>query len=536
MAKLILTSGDQRQEFELAAVNTIGRHPDNSIQILDRIISKEHCQVLKNPDARFMLRDLGSLNGTYVGGSRVSDHILRHGDQIVIGSTHLTYVEHSETEDSLNKVTIAPNSVESIVRHKVDVAANRDFLPEKQITDIEHVRRDYEKLRISHELSRAIVGLLDLDLLLPKILDKSFELLPADRGVILLYDAEGALVPRFVKHKSGQHDEQILLSKSILHEVETHKKAVLSSDAQMDSRFSGAHSIIMQGIRSTMCVPLLHGEDMLGIMHMDSQIATNAFNEKDLQLFSGIASQAAVAIQNANLAKKIEVETRTRAQFQRLLSPNLVEQLVAGKIHLEKGGELREVTILISDIRGFTSMSEKKEPAEIVHMLNEYFEVMVDILFRAEGTLDKYVGDEIMALFGAPVDMPDAPNSAVRCALEMQRALKEFNRTRTAEGLEPIKIGIGINTGRVITGAIGSSRTLQYTAIGDAVNTASRLCSVAKAGEIILSENTMRRVAEHVDCVHLPPVKVKGKEQELQIYSVLGMKGEEWRQEHTRPR
>jgi adenylate cyclase len=537
MAKLILTSGEQRQEFELAAVNTIGRHPDNSIQILDRIISKEHAQVLRNPDGRFLLRDLGSLNGTYVSGSRVAEHILRHGDQLVLGSTHLTYIEHTETEDSLNKVTIAPSSVESIVRHKVDVD-QRDFLPEKQIPDAEQLRRDYEKLRIAHELGRAIVGVLDLDQLLPRILDKSFELLPADRGVILLYDEAGVLAPRYVKHKSGQHDEQILLSKSILQEVETHKKAVLSSDAQMDSRFSGAHSIIMQGIRSTMCVPLLHGAELLGIMHMDSQIATNAFNEKDLQLFTGIASQAAVAIQNASLVRKIESETRTRAQFQRLLSPNLVEQLVAGKLHLEKGGELREVTILISDIRGFTSMSEKKEPAEIVHMLNEYFEVMVDILFKFEGTLDKYVGDEIMALFGAPVDMPDAALSATRCAIEMQRALKEFNHTRLSEGLEPIKIGIGINTGRVITGAIGSSRTLQYTAIGDAVNTASRLCSIAKPGEIILSENTMRRVTDHVDGIMLPPVKVKGKEQELQVYSVLGMKGEEWRAEQTlsRPR
>ena len=370
MAKLILTSGEQRQEFELASVNTIGRHPDNSIQILDRIISKEHAQVLRNADGRYTLRDLGSLNGTYVAGARIADHILRHGDQIVLGSTHLSYAEQSEEEESLNRVTIAPNTVESIVRHKVDVAAQRDFLPEKQLADVDHLRRDYEKLRIAHELNRAIVGVLDLDQLLPKILDKSFELLPADRGVILLYDTDQKLVPRFVKHKSGQQDEQIMLSKSILHEVEQHKKAVLSSDAQMDSRFSGAHSIIMQGIRSTMTVPLLHGEEMLGIMHMDSQIATNAFNEKDLQLFSGIASQAAVAIQNARLAKNIEVETRTRAQFQRLLSPNLVEQLVAGKLHLEKGGELREVTILISDIRGFTSMSEKKEPAEIVHMLN----------------------------------------------------------------------------------------------------------------------------------------------------------------------
>ncbi len=536
MAKLILTSGEHRQEFELVAHNTIGRHPDNSVQILDRIISKEHAQIIRQHDGRFMLKDLGSLNGTYVSGSRVGDYILKHGDEIVLGSTHLSYVEHTEEERSLNRVTIAPSALESIVRHKVDaLAASRDFLPEKQIYDVDTLRRDYEKLRIGLELGRAIVGILDLEELLPKILDKSFQLLPADRGVILLYDDSGTLNPRYVKHRVGKSDEQIVLSKSILSEVTVQKRAVLSSDATMDSRFSGAHSIIMQGIRSTMSVPLLHGDELLGVMHMDSQIAANAFTEKDLQIFTGIASQAAIAIQNARLVKKIESETKTRAQFQRLLSPNLVEQLVAGKIHLEKGGELREVTILISDIRGFTSMSEKKEPAEIVEMLNEYFEVMVEVLFKAQGTLDKYVGDEIMALFGAPVDMPDAPFHAVRCAVDMMKALKEFNRTRLAEGQEEIKIGIGINTGRVVTGAIGSSRTLQYTAIGDAVNTASRLCSVAKAGEIILSENTMNRVRHLIDATALQPVKVKGKEQELRIYNVHSVKGEQTRLDQTTP-
>src|SRR5437016_224550 len=197
MAKLILTSGEHRQEFELAAMNTIGRHPDNSIQILDRIISKEHAQIIRQHDGRFMLKDLGSLNGTYVDGSRVSEYLLKHGDELVLGSTHLTYVEHTETEESLNKVTIAPSSLESIVRHKVDAqAASRDFLPEKQIYDVEQLRRDYEKLRIGHELGRAIVGVLDLEELLPRILDKSFQLLPADRGVILLYGPDGKLAPR----------------------------------------------------------------------------------------------------------------------------------------------------------------------------------------------------------------------------------------------------------------------------------------------------------------------------------------------------
>src|SRR5262245_36583374 len=438
MAKLILTSGEHRQEFELAAINTIGRHPDNSIQILDRIISKEHAQIIRGGDGHFLLRDLGSLNGTYVSGSRVSEHVLKHGDELVLGSTHLTYVEQTDAEESLNRVTIAPSALESIVRHKVDAASSRDFLPEKQIFDQEQLRRDYEKLRIGHELGRAIVGILDLDQLLPRILDKSFELLPADRGVILMYDEGHQLQPRYVKHRAGKNsqDEEIVLSKTVLAEVEQHKKAVLSSDATMDSRFSGAHSIIMQGIRSTMCVPLLHGDELLGIMHMDSQIATNAFTEKDLQIFNGIANQAAVAIQNARLAKKIEDEAKTRAQFQRLLSPNLVEQIVSGQLQLEKGGEQREVTILLADIRGFTGMSEARPPQEIVQMRNEYFEVMVDFLFHFDGTLDKFVGDEIMALFGAPLAIKDAPLQAVLCAVEMNKALEEFNRTRQSERQE----------------------------------------------------------------------------------------------------
>ena len=524
MAKLILLTGETRQEFELGAVNTIGRHPDNSIQILDRIVSKEHCRVLRTPDGHFLLRDLGSLNGTYVAGTRVGEQILKDGDEIVLGNSHLIYQEGSIPGEPVDRVSFQTGTVESHIRQKIDLGAN--FVPEKELADERALRRDYEKLRISHELSRAIVGVLDLEQLLPKILDKAFEILPADRGVVLLVEGDGKLVPRYVKMKDGRAGETIQLSNSILNEVSQNKRAVLSSDATMDSRFSGAHSIILQGIRSTMAVPLLHADELLGIMHLDSQVATNAFAEKDLQIFTSIANQAAIAIQNARLAKKIEAETRTRAQFQRLLSPNLVEQLVKGEMKLEKGGQLREVTILISDIRGFTSMSEAKPPAEIVAMLNEYFEMMVEVLFAHNGTLDKYVGDEIMALFGAPVPLPDAPLAAVKCALDMMSALSDFNRMRVAERLEPIHIGIGVNTGMVITGAIGSTKTLQYTAIGDPVNTASRLCSLARPGEIIVSETTLQRIAGRVEAQPLPPTKVKGKVEPLQIYNVVGIKGD----------
>ena len=524
MAKLIVISGDERQEFELAAFNTIGRHPDNSIQVLDRIISKEHAQIQRAADGRFLLRDLRSLNGTFIRGERVGEYYLQDGDEVTMGSTRLLFQDKPHADDALHRVTIAPGLTESHIRQRIQ-AATGDFIPEKQITDGALLRRDYERLRIGHELARAVGSELDLDKLLAKILDKAFELVGADRGAILLKDDKsGELVARQVKTRSGRGDTNIVLSRTVLAEVTNNKAAVLSSDATMDSRFSGAHSIIMQGIRSTMTVPLLHSGEILGIMHLDSLFTSNAFTEKDLQICTGMAAQAAVSIQNARLADKIEDEARTRAQISRLIPPSVVEQVVKGQLTIEKGGRLNEITMLFSDIRGFTTMSDGRPPEEVVNTLNEYFEVMVDILFQYSGTLDKFVGDEIIGLFGAPIPIEDGPYKAVACSLAMMHGLAEFNRTRASENLPEIRIGIGINTGKVITGAIGSTRALQYTAIGDAMNIASRLVNVAGSGEVIISETTHRYVADRIDATALPPVKVKGKAEELKVYRVTGIR------------
>ncbi|MBX3158588.1 MAG: FHA domain-containing protein [Deltaproteobacteria bacterium] len=523
MAKLIVISGEERQEFELAAFNTIGRHPDNTIQILDRIISKEHAQIQRAADGRFLLRDLRSLNGTFLRGERVADHYLMDGDEFTMGSTRIVFVDKPKSDDALGRVTIAPGLTESHIRGRVQ-ANTGDFMPERQIADDKNLRRDYERLRIGHELARAVGSELDLDKLLPKILDKAFELVGADRGVILLMDDRGELSPRFVKTRSGKSDPNIVLSKTVMAEVVNNKAAVLSSDATMDARFSGAHSIIMQGIRSTMTLPLLHSTELLGIMHLDSLFTSNAFTEKDLQICTGMASQAAISIQNARLASRIEREAQTRAQISRLIPPSVVEQVVKGQLTIEKGGRLNEITMLFSDIRGFTTMSDGRPPQEVVNTLNEYFEVMVDILFKYHGTLDKFVGDEIIGLFGAPIALDDAPFKAVSCAVAMLQALEEFNRTRAAENLAAIRIGIGINTGNVITGAIGSTRALQYTAIGDAMNVASRLVNVAGSGEIIISEDTYKHVTGRIEATALPPVKVKGKAEELKVYRVTGLR------------
>jgi adenylate cyclase len=420
---------------------------------------------------------------------------------------------------------MAPGMVESHIRTKLDAVLEQSFVPAHMVQDPEVLRRDYEKLRVSYEMMRAIGVELDVDKLLTKILAAAFQILPADRGVILLYDEDKELTPRCVQTKRQQAEgEEVVLSTTIIDQVLRDKAAVLSSDASVDSRFSGAHSIIMQGIRSSMAVPLLHASEVFGIMLLDSQIAANAFNEKDLQLFQNVANQAAIAIQNSLFAQRLEAEAVTRERFQRLLSPAIAEQVLAGKVEVKKYGEARPCTVLFSDIRGFTSMSEAIPAREMVDMLNEYFELMVDIIFKYQGTLDKFVGDEIMALYGAPVSYGDDAVRAVRTALEMYQVLEALNVRREADGKQPIKIGIGINTGEVVAGYLGSSKALEYTVIGDSVNVGARLCSHAAPGECLISEWTHEVVKDYFEFDPPREIQAKGKAKPLQVYNVLRAK------------
>jgi adenylate cyclase len=177
--------------------------------------------------------------------------------------------------------------------------------------------------------------------------------------------------------------------------------------------------------------------------------------------------------------------------------------------------------VLFSDIRGFTSMSERRAPQQLVSMLNEYFEIMVDIIFEHDGTLDKFVGDEIMAVWGAPVHQDDHVQRAVRAALDMMKALQDFNRFRVANGEDAILVGCGINTGEVVAGYMGSNRTLSYTVIGDTVNTAARLCSAAGAGEIIVTDPVMYALADRLQYEERPSANLKGKARPVPLYRVL---------------
>jgi adenylate cyclase len=521
-AKLVLTGNGPAVEFALVQSSVLGRSTQATVRLADREVSRKHSQI-DLEDGEYVLRDLGSSNGTYVNGKRIfGPTVLREGDQVVIGTSKMVFHSISGKQKLAEIVPASSGDTGELEGVVARVEAKATFLPVEELKDVQQLRRDYERLRIGHEFSQYVRLERDLNELLGRILQIAFDLIPADSGVILLRDpGSGELVIQAMRQrKPGQG--KVLVSDTLLKQVQATKEGVLTSDAISDDRFQSSHSIIALGVRSAMAVPLLSGDEVKGIMFLDSRERIGAFTTKDLEVLTAIAAQASVALENSEYARALEHEAMQRAQLSRFLSPALVEQAARGALELSKGGALTEITILFSDIRGFTSMSEKMPAQEVVKMLNDYFELMVDVVFEHGGILDKFIGDAIMALWGAPVRRSDDAQRAVHAAVEMQKKIVEFNEGRLAAGKQPLKAGIGVHTGTVVVGNMGSSKALSYTAIGDGVNLASRLCGLAMADQVVISEECAQKAGkEKFKLESLPPAKVKNREQPVQIYRVL---------------
>jgi adenylate cyclase len=527
VAKIIYKSPDGLEtDFVLDAINSVGRHPRNKIRLNDREISKEHA-IIERRGAEWWIKDLKSSNGTYINSRRISESKLADNDEILLGSMRLVFLIESgegKRESVRDLVTILPQDPAGTTHIHAKIEEDEeDFQPVSEVTDVEVLKRDYEKLRLTHELQR--IGLTtDLSVLLNRTLEVVFSMLKADNALIMLVDEEtNTLVPHTVKQRGSGDKQEILLSSTIVNAAIQERASVLSSDAFLDPRFSGSQSIIAQGIRAAMCVPLVAHDKVLGLMHLDSRERVGAFVEKDLQLLKAIAAQTAVAIENARLIRQIEDEAKTRMQLSRFLPPHVVDEMVAGRgAPIQKGGREVEATVVFCDIRGFTSISESTGPQEVVDLLNDYFERLVEVVFARHGILDKFIGDALMASWGTleGSDLEESTYDCVAAAVDFRDAIRDLNMERAELGLDPIRMGVGVNTGRLVAGYMGAKRRLEYTVIGDTVNTASRLCGIADGDQVIISENTYAYVKSRIEARYLGLRSVKGKEQEVGVYDV----------------
>jgi class 3 adenylate cyclase len=272
-----------------------------------------------------------------------------------------------------------------------------------------------------------------------------------------------------------------------------------------------------------MCVPFIYKDEILGVLCVDTISRQHAFHSIDLEMLTGIASQAAIALKNAVLFNAVEKESRIRTQLSRYLSKDVVEGILDGSISLQLGGEKKKGTILFCDIVGFTSIAENLSANDVVEKLNRYFSIVTELVTRNRGTLHKFGGDMVMAFWNVMVPDFSAEENAILTGLEMQNAVYVFDLDIENEGQRPIYLGIGCNTGEFAGGNIGGTERMEYTIIGDNVNLAQRIETMACRWQVLVASETYEPVKDKCIAVQLPPTQVKGRQQPITVYSIRGM-------------
>ncbi len=514
-----LTSADQTLSFELPAGTTqlVGRAATCDIPIIDPTISRRHAEI-RCDDGGVAVRDLGSSNGTFVNGQRVETATLAVGDAVTFGNVQMSLQEATPPRTSAAGTAAEQEADEgagaTIVRQR---PVHGPAPTTARTSGAEDKSR--EKLATLLEVSKGLGRAVDTDAILAKIVGYAYQILEVDRVAILLLDEHDVLVPKISRDRRGA-DAPRMVPRSIASAAVADKVAILSDNAGEDMRFGG-ESVVLQQVRSAICSPLIGSEDrVLGVVYVDNVSTTHRFTDDDLDFVVAFSGIAAVAIENSQFAERIRRETLARSNFERYFTPQLARRIATSAGATRLGGDKRKVAVLFSDIRGFTALSETMNPDDMAQLLSEYFTEMVDCVFRHDGTLDKFIGDAVMAQWGAPITDPKDADKAMAAALDMMRELEQLNAKWRAEGRPELHIGIGLNFGDVFAGNIGSEKRLEFTVIGDTVNTASRLCAVAGPGEILISDPMRQALSEPPAVEERDPVELKGKSQPVPVYRV----------------
>ncbi|MBN1936889.1 MAG: GAF domain-containing protein [Anaerolineae bacterium] len=345
----------------------------------------------------------------------------------------------------------------------------------------------------------------DFGEMLNSVLGELCSAIEAEMGFIMLFDQEG----HQLELKASTSDD-ILATSGHYRLIEQAANHALHNG----QLYAADH--LDDWLESLMCVPLILRDRVIGVFGAINRLGPSPFTAEDKRLLLAITSQVDTAIFESLERRHL------RETFQRYVGPNIVEQMLAMPEKDFLKGDRAKLSMLFSDMRGFTSWSEHLDPGVLVSILNEHLGEMTEIVIANDGTLDKYVGDEVVAIFGAPLPMQEHAFQAIKTALEMQAAQHRLIAKWEKQGYHLPSIGIGINTGEVIVGNIGCEKQMSYTAIGDTVNLASRLCGAAVGGQTLISENTYKIAADRIQADRLPEIRVKGKEQPIQIYQVTG--------------
>jgi adenylate cyclase len=505
----------------------VGRTTAAEFSVAHPSMSRRHAE-LRLTDRGVELLDLGSTNGTFVNDKALDPSTITRvapGDDVAFGDVHYSVEALQPPEESilLSAATMESAKVQQTILAQMPLGV----LDESHATSMspatvsDPASQPGHRLTLLLEIAKHLSKQQPVEELLDKIVDITTEVMKVHRvSILILDDASEELVPKVSRHVGKGSIGSSHLPQSILRKVVQEKVAVLTENALDDDRFDG-RSVILQNVCAAMCAPLLSqiGE-VIGAIYVDNLSLVATYSEQDLDFLTSFAGVAGVAIENSRLSERTREQAVSLSNFERYFAPGLAEQISGETGGIELGGQRREIAVLFTDIRGFTQISEQVTPEQLAQLLNDYFTEMVDIIFDYGGTLDKFIGDAILANWGAPISRPDDADRALLAAIEMQKELAKMNETRQAE--QPlIQMGVGINFGEAFVGNIGSHRRLEYTAIGDVVNVASRLCSIAGPGEIMVSEPFMQALSYRPPCEAKEPVHLKGKAEATNVHKVI---------------
>jgi adenylate cyclase len=479
------------------------------------------------------------MNGTFVNNAQVHEHRLKDQDRIAIGMYELKYEATRGDTLQIQAGSGTATDVKGLVDAENIGTALRltpPTLPVAAVPIQERVKaleKENNLLKLLLAVGKTLSSVLEPDEIMHRVMELVFQMGSVERGFVMLRDDKEGFKPAVLLYKdeaqkagssrtgnTADSTSGIALSSTVTERLMKDRVPLLIYDVGTDERFAASQSLRMSGIRSAMCAPLIYKDRVFGIFYVDCLSKPHAFSQEELGIFSVIAAEAAMSFDSAHAHEELARRVVERQALERFLSANIVEKILANPNEIHLGGENQTVTILFSDIRGFTRMSEHMEPHAVVELLNEYFSEMTDLIFDSGGTLDKYLGDGIMALYGAPIPKPDDALRATKTGMEMQRALAALNRQWESRGQQPLRMGVGVNTGPVTAGNIGSAKRMDYTVIGDAVNLASRLCSNAAPGQILVSESTYLQLNGRIPAQRLEPIRVKGKAEPVELYEV----------------
>jgi adenylate cyclase len=504
----VLESANGDRRFALAGREAlvVGRDPISDLPVLDPAVSRRHAELrVDERDPVVHVTDFGSRNGTWINNARVTRGVLHAGDSIAFGTVAFTLRVAPTVPLRPTPSASLSDPASTLLRERV--VPSRD----QALADVANAsasnERTTQRLTQLVRIAQRLGSFGDLDGLLDAITSELFDTFDADRVAILLSTGDGALDTRISRDRRGNIPRPV--PRAIANGVAERQVALLTNDAGRDERTVG-ESVLKQAVKSAIAAPLL-GEQRstIGVLYVDHLREASDFDDDDLALLVAFAGIAAAAVERETAAAQLLQAARVRENFERYFTPQLAERIAATTSRVQPGGTRQPVVVLFSDIRGFTAIAEALPAMDMATQLNEYFAVMVECVFRHGGALDKFIGDAIMAYWGAPESRDDDVDCAVAAAFDMQVALAELNSRWQTEERPQLHVGIGIHQGDAFVGNIGSPRRLEFTLIGDTVNVASRLCSLALADEVLVSE----AIVESVTASRTIPVHCRSRDE-----------------------